>query len=301
MNLIRFVIGLLYSVVVPAFVVPQSSAEELKDQLGRMVSVPRNPQRIVCLAPSIAEIMFALGQEQRVVGVTAYSDFPPEALDLPKVGSYVHLDLERIVALRPDLCFAIRDGNPRLVAQRLEHLKIPVYAVDPRDLGSVMATLHEMGEILNAEKEAREVVRLMESRIERVRNAISTVSHTPRVFFQIGLSPIVSAGTDTFLHELISLSGGENLAQGPVMYPRLTREQVVALHPDVLIITTMTRGAAFDRIQDDWAAWDHMPAVKNRRIHVVDSDLFDRPSPRLVDALEVLARLIHPESFEEAN
>ena len=121
--------------------VAQSIAETVTDQLGRQVNVPDNPQRIVALAPSITEIIFALGQKHRLKGVTRYSDFPSEAAKLFKVGSYVHLDLERIVALKPDLCIAIKDGNPRLVAQRLESLKIPVYAVDPNNLDTIINTI----------------------------------------------------------------------------------------------------------------------------------------------------------------
>ena len=122
-----------------------SVAKTVTDQLGRQVTVPDKPQRVVSLAPSITEIVFALNQGHRLQGVTTYSDFPPEALKLPRVGSYVHLDLEKIVSLKPDLCIAIKDGNPRLIAQRLESLRIPVYAVDPDNLKTIMKTVTEIG------------------------------------------------------------------------------------------------------------------------------------------------------------
>jgi iron complex transport system substrate-binding protein len=121
--------------------------------------------------------------------------------------------------------------------------------------------------------------------------------HRPRVFFQIGVSPIVSVGTHTFIHELIVQAGGINVAQGPVPYPRFSREQVLDLAPEVIIITSMARTAVFNQVKAGWQQWPDLPAVRNDRIFIQESNLFDRPTPRLVDALEILARLIHPELF----
>ncbi len=277
----------------------QSAAGTVTDQLGRQVNVPDNPQRIVALAPNITEIIFALGQEHRLKGVTRYSDFPSEAAKLFKVGSYVHLDLERIVALKPDLCIAIKDGNPRLVAQRLESLKIPVYAVDPKNLDTIMNTIIEIGKLLDADEKAKMLVQDMHSRIQRVKSLVEKAAHRPGVFFQIGISPIVSVGTPTFIHELIVLAGGTNLASGPIPYPRFSREQVLSLSPEVFIITSMARAAVFEKVKAEWSQWPNLPAVRNKRIYLEDSNLFDRPTPRLVGGLELLVRLIHPELFEE--
>jgi iron complex transport system substrate-binding protein len=127
-----------------------SHAKMVTDQLERKITVPDTPQRVVALAPSITEIIYALGQEHLLKGVTLYSDYPPAAARLPKVGSYVQLNLEKIVVLRPDLCIATKDGNPREVANRLESLNIPVYAVNPRNLETVMQTVLEIGKLLNA-------------------------------------------------------------------------------------------------------------------------------------------------------
>jgi iron complex transport system substrate-binding protein len=278
-----------------------SGAKTVTDQLGRIVTVPDDPRRIVSLAPNITEIIFDLGQEHRLVGVTRYSDFPRSADKLPKVGSYVHLDLEKIVALKPDLCIGIKDGNPVAVAKRLESLKIPVYAVNPRNLETIMQTVVEIGGLINAEKEADLLVRNMGLRIQKVASLVSKVTHRPRVFFQIGVSPIVSVGTHTFIHRLIVLAGGTNLAEGPIRYPRFSREQVLALSPEVIIITSMARAAVFEQVKAEWNKWPHLPAVRNQRIFLEDSNFFDRPTPRLVDGLELLVRLIHPELFKEAE
>jgi iron complex transport system substrate-binding protein len=298
----RWIVALLISAGV-LFVHAANSSEMMSvtDLLGRTMAIPRRPSRIVSLAPNITEIVFALGEGDRLVGVTRYSDYPDAAKQIQKVGSYVHLDLERIVSLAPDLCLAIKDGNPREAVSRLESLGIPVYAVDPRNLESVLEALQRIGGLLGAEDKAHGIVQGIRQRIQKVESQVRRVNHRPRVFFQIGVSPIVSVGTHTFIHELIVQAGGINVAEGPTPYPRFSREQVLGLSPDIVIITSMARSAVFSKVKAEWQQWKDMPAVRNDRVFVQESNLFDRPSPRLVDALEVLVRLIHPELFEESQ
>ena len=270
----------------------------LIDQMGREVVIPDNPGRVIALAPSITEIIFAIGCQDRLIGATLFSDFPEQAKKLPKVGSYVHLDLEKIVSLKPDLCIATKDGNPKDVVNRLEALKIPVYAVNPKNLQTVMDTIVETGRLLCAEKAAAKTAANMKKRLEKIRELVKKAEKKPKVFFQIGIAPIVSVGTKTYIHELIVLAGGINLSQGQTTaYPRYSMEQVIGLAPDVIIITSMARGAVFERVKARWSRWSDLPAVKNNSIFLVDSNLFDRPAPRLINGLELLVKLIHPELF----
>ena len=160
---------LILAVLTASLAAATAEAKLVRDQLGREVLVPDDPQRVVSLAPSITEIVFALGEGHRLKGVTQHCDYPPEAGSLPKVGSYVHLDVEKIVVLKPDLCLGTRDGNPREVAEKLEALNIPVYAVNPRDLETVMDTLLEIGRLLHAEERAEVLVKDMRGRIEGVK------------------------------------------------------------------------------------------------------------------------------------
>jgi iron complex transport system substrate-binding protein len=247
------------------------------------------------MAASLTEMVFALGFGARLVGVEQFSDYPPAAQEIPKVGSYKLPDLESIVALRPDLCLAIKDGNPPHVLERLRGLGIPVYVVDPRNLPGVIATLEEIGHLLGAEEEAGELTATLTRRLQRIKDLANRAAHCPRVFFQIGVAPIVSAGSHTFLDELITTAGGLNLAAGKTPYPRFSQEQVLALQPEVIIITSMDRGGAFEQVKAGWERWENLPAARNHHIFLVDSDLVDRPSPRLLDGLELLFRLIHPE------
>ncbi len=274
---------------------------EVVDSLGRKVQIPENPSRVVTFAPSLAEVVFALGQGHRLKGVSRFSNYPPEVRELPKVGSYVHLDLEKIVALKPDLCIAIKDGNPLAVIRRLEGLGVPVYAVSPRNLGEVADMILDLGSVLDASEQARAVVADMNRRIEKVKSVVSKAPNRPKVFFQIGMAPIVSVGDNTFIDELIGLAGGVNLTAGETTYPRLTREEVIALAPDVFIVTSMAREKTYEAMKTEWQRWKNIPAVRDDRIFLVDSDLVDRPTPRLVQGLEMLARLIHPRLFEEAQ
>ncbi len=297
----RNFVVIFLSCMIAAFVaVTCKAARTVCDPIGRQMLIPEKVRRIVALAPSITEIIFALEQSERLVGATQFSDYPEEARLLPKVGSYVKLDIEKIVALKPDLCIAIKDGNPKGTITRIETLKIPVFAVNPVNLETVMQTIFAVGELLGAQQQADALVHEMRSRIRDVADRVTGVSVRPRVFLQIGVAPIVSAGTDTFIHELIRKAGGRNIAQGAVSYPRFNTEDIIRLQPDIIIITSMARGVTFENVKAGWQRWKSIPAVLNERIHIADSDLLNRPSPRLVEGLEKMAHLIHPDLFEPA-
>lgn len=277
-----------------------SAAKELKtrivtDQLGRKVTLPLKALRVISLAPSTTEIVYAIGREKLLVGATTYSDYPVQAKKLARVGSYIHLDLEKIIALNPDLCIAVKDGNPKETVLRIEKFGIPVFAVNPDGLETVINAVSCLGDVLYAEEKADEIVKDMRKRMAKVKAFTSKIKNRPGVFFQIGISPIVSTGSGTFLDELIELAGGRNLAKGPKAYPRFSKEQVLELKPDVIIITSMARYEIFETVKKDWNSWPDLPAVKNKRVYVVDSNILDRPTPRLVDGLEMLTKVIHKE------
>jgi iron complex transport system substrate-binding protein len=269
------------------------------DQVGRRLVVPENPERIIALAPSITEVVYDLGEEKRLAGVTRYSDYPSQAAELPKVGSYVRLDLEKIVSLKPELCLAIKDGNPKHIIDKIVELGISVYVIDPRNLNQTMDSISRIGRLLNADSAAARLVTDMQQRIARVRTLVSKSPVRPRVFFQIDAEPMVSAGSKTFIHELIELAGGINSSAGDDPYPRYSWEDILVLQPDIILISSMAGGLDPEELLQTWKKWDQLDAVANNRIFVVDADLFDRPTPRLIDGLEIIAEIIHPEIFKQ--
>ena len=276
-----------------------AAAGPVIDQVGRTLVVPENPVRIIALAPSITEIIFDLAQERRLVGVTQYSTHPSEAESLPTVGSYVRLDIEKIVALKPDLCLAIKDGNPKHIIDKIVSLGIPVYVIDPRNLLQIMDTITRLGSLLHAEQTAAELVSDMEKRIRKVQEQVKKGRHKPRVFFQIDAEPLFSAGTNTFIHELIELAGGINTAAGENPYPRYSWEDILVLQPEIVVISSMAGGLSPEYLIKSWKQWNQLSAVNNDQVFVVDAELFDRPTPRLVDGLETIAAIIHPELFKD--
>ena len=276
-------------------------AGSVTDQVGRTLVVPENPTRVIALAPSITEIIYDLGQEKRLVGVTQYSTYPSEAELLPRVGSYVRLDIEKIVALKPDLCLATKDGNPKHIVDKIVSLGIPVYVINPQNLQQIMDTITRLGSLLHAEQTAAALVSDMEKRIGQVQARVKNMPDRPRVFFQIDAEPLFSAGTDTFIHELIELAGGINTTAGEVSYPRYSWEDIIVLQPEIVLISSMAGGLTPEYLLNSWKKWNLLSAVKNDQIFVVDAELFDRPTPRLVDGLEVIAAIIHPELFIKSD
>lgn len=278
-----------------ALLVVPAHSRLMVDQIGRRVEVAEPLTRVVSLIPSLTEASFEVGGGAFLVGATRFATFPEAAARLPRVGSYVALDIEKIVKLQPQLCLAARDGNPRASVERLEALGIPVYVFDPKNLEDVLDTVTRLGDIFRRESQAAELVSGYRKRLEKVDRQIATVQDLPRVFFQIDAQPVFSAGSDTFLHELLTRAGAVNLAADRTGYPRYTWEELLVLKPDVVLLASMGGGNSERELRAHWQVWPQLPAVKNQRLYVVDADLFDHPSPRLIEALERLVGLLHPE------
>jgi iron complex transport system substrate-binding protein len=271
------------------------------DQAGRTVTVPDNPARIISLAPNITEILFAVGAGGRIVGVSEFSNYPHEAAELPKVGSYIKPNLEAIIALSPDLMIATADGEKRAEIDRLASLGIPVYIINPRTIPGVIATVREIGRLVGREAEAEETARGMECSVDRVKALVAGLPPVT-VLLVLNTNPLITVNGNTFQDEMIRTAGGTNIAAAePIRYPTLTYEQVVVRAPGVIIMTTMSPDEDYDAVVAGWRRFTTVPAVKTGRIFLVDSDIVDRPSPRMVQGLDALARLFHPEAFRKAT
>lgn len=278
-----------------------ATARTVVDQIGQSIDVPEKPLRVVSLAPGLTEMVFSLQAGERIVGATRYSNYPEAAKKIPRVGSYIQLDLERIVALRPDLCIATKDGNPRHTVNAVKDFDVPVFVIDPRNLEQIMKALTALGDILGQTERATELVTDMQNRIDSVTKTVAKSPERPGVFFQISDMPIVSSGKNSFIDKLITLAGGVNLAGTMSGYPRYSWENIILLAPEVVIISSMVGGTSAEDLMAAWQQWEQIPAVINKRVYVVDADLFNRPTARLVSGLEILAEILHPKAYGETG
>ncbi|MGA2466211.1 MAG: cobalamin-binding protein [Thermodesulfobacteriota bacterium] len=281
------------------FLASISHASFLKfiDEVGREVTFPFPPKRIVSLAPNITEILFSLGLDEEIVGVSIHCNFPEKAKSKVQVGSYISLDFEKITFLKPDLVIATGAGNTRDMVDRLGKLGFPTYVIFPKNFNDVLKSIDHLGQVVGREKEAMGIILGIKQRRQRVIELTKGLSR-PKVFLQIGEAPIVTVGKGSFADDLIHLAGGENIARKEKeMYPRLGMEEILKRSPEVILISSMNPKGDYQRVLQEWSRWKMIPAVKNGRVHLIDSDLIDRPSPRIIDGLEEIARILHPEKF----
>lgn len=281
--------------------VSPARAATLTDMLGRPVTVPDGPMRVVSLAPSLTEIVFALGRGDWLAAVTDFCDYPPEARSKPKIGGPTTPDLERIVRIRPDLVLGTTEGNPRDRVAQLQRFHIPVFAVKPEGYPGILASIEVLGRLLRAEEKAAALVQDIQARVTAVRRAVSGRPR-PRVLYLVWTDPLIAAGPATFIHDLIEMAGGENVVrERSVPYPRLGWEEVVALAPEVILVASHATGSNRAPIGEGWSTWQSVPAVRSGRILPVPGDVIHRPGPRVVEGVEHLARAIHPEVFARAG
>ncbi len=277
-----------------------AEAEMFRDAVGRQVAVSVPSRRIVSLAPNLTEILFSLGLEGEVAGVTLFCDWPPEAVGKPKVGGFVNPSLEAIVALEPDLVLATADGNRESDVLRLESLGVPVYVTDSRSLSDIMETIHVVGLLTGREREAGKLVREMTRRRDRVREAVAD-RPAVSVFIALNMSPLMTAGKGTFIDELVRLAGGRNIVDSPVVkYPVFSAEQLLARDPQV-IVEAAGGGQGSAGAAAGWAqlpGWGGLRAVREGRVYEIGEGDFFRPGPRIMGTLERLAMILHPESFQ---
>jgi iron complex transport system substrate-binding protein len=279
------------------------SSIEIIDQLGRTVRLETtNPQRIISLAPSHTETIFALGLGDRLVAVTDYCNYPPEAKDKPSIGGFSTPNIEEVVAMDPDLVLATNIHESEVIPQ-LEAKGLTVVAVNPTTIDEVIESLTLIGKVTGAEKEAASLVADMQKRIKAVTDKTGklTEAEKPRVLYIVWHEPLMAAGSGTLHDELIRTAGGINVAGGLDSYATISLEAVVTANPQVMIAGVgMGTGEDLplqfitteDRLKDT-------DARKNNRIYGIDTDLVGRPGPRIVEALEQFAGFIHPELFGE--
>ncbi|HYN90209.1 MAG TPA: cobalamin-binding protein [Ardenticatenaceae bacterium] len=274
----------------------------LEDTLEREVTVSARPARIVSLAPSNTEILFALGAGDQVVGVTEFCNYPPEAQSREKVGGFAAntISVEKIVALEPDLVFSAGEIH-RPVIEALDQAGITVFALDAVDFDELYANIAAVGRLSGHAEEAATVVQAMQDRMAAVAATTRAIpeEERPQVFYELWHEPLTTAGPRTFVGQLIELAGGENIF-GDVSedYPEISAEEIVERDPTVILgPSTHADELAPEKLRAR-SGWEAIQAVSEERIYLVDGDMVTRPGPRLVDALEGMARSFHPLHFD---
>jgi iron complex transport system substrate-binding protein len=264
------------------------------------VQITGIPQRIISLSPSNTEMVYALGLQDRLVGVTSYDDYPPDAKTKPIVSDYSTVDLEKIVNAQPDLVLAdsIRQHD---TVPALEKLGISVYVMTPDNMEMISSDLRTLGQITGKTKEASALATGMQARIKAVTDITAklTVTQKPRVLFVTWHDPIWTAGNDTMIQYLINDAGGINIASDLKGYATITLESVVQRNPQIIVVMSSMgdQHTSLDYIRSN-PQFASIDAVKNGQVVEIDSDIFGRTTPRIVDGLETLAKLLHPELFK---
>jgi len=299
---VRALVAFILDVAVLFAAFGVAGAAVVPDMLGRPVAISDRPLRVVSLAPSITETVYALGRGEWLVGVTAVCDYPPPARALPKVGGIAAPNLEQIVRLRPDLVFATAEGNSRNLLDQLERLGLTTFALRPDSYGGVVESIRAVGRALATDQAARRVVDDMERNVRAVRDSVTGRSR-PRVLYLIWTDPLIAAGAGTYLDDLLELAGGRNIVwERNGSYPRLSWEHVVARAPEVILLAdhredSERAATGSGHMPPEWHAWQAVPAIRTGRVLAVPSNTILRPGPRLGDGLARLARAIHPGAF----
>lgn len=268
------------------------------DDAGREISLERAPRRIVSMAPSNTEILFALGLGERVVGVTSWCNYPPETAGVEKVGDWWAPDYEKIVALEPDLVLAVGTAESELV-KRLEGLGLKVFILQAETVLQVPEDIEQVAAITGVPEKGAEVASDLRRRIEAVQGRVGVVTEgeRPTVFWVLD-ADLWTVGPGSFVHDLIVLAGGVNIAGTLVQaYGQLSLETVLEADPDVIIIPLLDPSLpeALGRL----SGWASLRAVRDGRVYQIDPDVVSRPGPRIADALEEVAKLLYPSGSDD--
>ncbi|ANM30305.1 hypothetical protein ABI59_13060 [Acidobacteria bacterium Mor1] len=256
------------------------------------------PRRIVSLTPSITEILFALGLGERIVGVTQFCDWPAEAAAKPQVGGYSNPSIESVLAQRPDLVLVSPNTGNREAALAIERAGVRLEVIEGDSLEETYLAVRQVADAAGVPEEGQRLAAEIRARIDEAGRRVAGREPVPALF-SVQLEPMIAAGSDTLISELLEAAGGRNVVQAEG-YPRLGIETVLQSGPAVVFQTRMGMEAEEERALTDafWQRWPALPAVRDGRVALIDASIATRPGPRIADAVDELARRLHPEAFE---
>lgn len=266
--------------------------------------LPNNPNRIVSLAPSLTEILFALGLDDKTVGVTLDSDYPSAAQEKTKVGTFWQPDTEAVIAAKPDLVVTLQIEQQKRIADSLNRLGYQVLALKIEKIEELFTAAQKIGIATGSEQRADELIEQMKGQLNYLKSKYSS-TNKPKVLWVVQTEPLRVAGRNTFINEFMELLGGEN-AIGPTIqqYPPIGTEELLACNAEVIIQTSMGKtdiGRQQQQAEIFWGKWASLPAVKDNKIYVVDSDTVLRLGPRLPQGVEMVGHCLHPDNSIKSN
>jgi iron complex transport system substrate-binding protein len=302
----RFCLSVLIvtTCVLAATAASRKPAASLKDDFGETVTLEKYPRRIVSLAPSCTEYLFAAGLGDRVVGVTSYCKYPPQAQKKPVLGDYANTNVEKILLAKPDLVLAAY-GNQAATLDRLRQAGVPLFGFNPKTLEETLNAVIRTGKLGGTERVARAFVTSLRKRLDRVRQRTRSLPPTkrPRVFYSPDMGPpIYTAGGASIVDECIRIAGGVNVAHDLTQaYPTFSAEVLIKQDPDVVILSDhrykeVSQEKLLKILRGD-TTWGALSAVKRGRVYFVPVDRLGNPNTRIVDGIERLAKALHPELF----
>lgn len=287
----------------PASAIPPVPSITLTDDLNRTITLTGPAQRVISLAPANTEILFAISAGAQVVGRDEISDHPAEALALPTIGGYSGFNLEAIVTLHPDLVLAQGGGynSPELVAS-LEELGLTVYVLpNPPTIEAIYTNLETVGVLTGHITDATALVDSLKARVAAVDEKILPLSYGPTVYYELDATEPTkpyTAGPGSFIDLLIARAGGINIgAELQSQWAQISLEQLVVANPTIIILGDAAYGETPEKVAQR-PGWETLTAIQSGQVFPIDDNLFSRPGPRLVDGLEALAKLLHPDVFK---
>jgi len=264
------------------------------DDLDRKLYLAKPPTRIVSLAPSITEILFAIGLDEEIVGVTDFCNYPSAALNKPKV-AYSKPNLEALVALEPQLVLAPPSFLRADLLAKLEQLKIPTFVLESRTVEGIFGHIQLLGRMVGRAPEANAYTAEMRKHVAALTKMVENRPR-PTLLYVLNSEPLITVGPGSFIHHLIELAGGRNAAErANAPYPRLTMEEVLTQNPEILLFPIGEYEGIPQAEQDRWKRWDTLRAVQDGKLFQVKSDLLNRPGPRVIEGLRHLVKVLHPD------
>ncbi len=269
----------------------QPNQRVITDELGNKVNLPNEVTKAVSLAPNLTEIIFAIGAGDRLVGVTSFCNYPEEATKIQKIGDTLKPNIENIIALKPDVVFVSTASQLEAFTETLEKQSINVFVTNPNSLDDIYKSIEKISDVFGSKEKADVLIKDLRKRVEKV-EAKTDSSEKIKTFVQIDKS-LYTIGKESFITDLIDKGGGISVTKDvETAYPKISKEKALALNPDVIILSESPDN---DKPNEVFA---NSNAVKKNKVFKINADILSRPGPRIVDALEQIAKALHPEKFE---